>query len=343
MPKFKSIYINGRFLCQNKTGVQKYALGLVKALTEKYPEIIIVAPKGNYDSHGLKIKKAGFGRGVLWEQIWLPFYLMFIRKALLINFCNTAPLLKKNQIITVHDLAFLKNEKWFTKKFRLWYKFLIPRLCRRSLKIITVSQFIKNEIINELSISKDKIEIISNSIPEIDISKKDRLPFRYLFLTGIYNKRKNAEFIISLLPELKERKLHIVGVGSDDDIYENIQFKHGDNFHVQKYIADEEYYALIKNAEALVFPSKYEGFGIPLLEAFVIGTPVIANDIPVLRESYGDMPIYFNLGEKKSFFDALDRLKIHKPSINDLSNLKNKFNFDKSSGLLVELINRIQN
>jgi glycosyltransferase involved in cell wall biosynthesis len=312
-------------------------------MAKKFPDIIVLAPKGNFDTQGLKIKRVGIGKGVFWEQIFLPLFLMFQGKTLLINFCNTAPLLMKRQIITIHDLAFIKDEIWFSRAFRMWYKFLIPRLSKRSLIIITVSQFIKDEIITEFSIPENKIKIVHNSIPNMNFEHSDILPFRYLFLTGIYNKRKNASFVIELLPEIKKRGLHIVGVGSDESIYGNSNFQPDEHLHLLKHISDQEYYSLLKNAEALVFPSNYEGFGIPLLEALMLGTPVITTDIAVFRESFGDMPIYYQSGNAEMFLSALDKIKNHQPSTNDLSNLKNRFNFDKSSDSLAEIIRRIQN
>ena len=148
------ILINGRFLCQKATGVQKYALGISLALQKKHTEIVVVCPNNTKDLYGLKVKKTGYGNGFFWEQIWLPFFLLFHKKSLLINFCNTAPLLVKNQIVTIHDLAFLKNNQWFSSSFRRWYNFLIPRLCHRSLKILTVSEFIKKEISVEFKIQR---------------------------------------------------------------------------------------------------------------------------------------------------------------------------------------------
>ena len=141
------VYINGRFLCRKATGVQKFALGLSAALQKKYPDVLLILPKGNYNCYGLNVRKSGWGSGFFWEQIWLPLYLWFHSRPLLINLCNTAPLLYKKQIVTVHDLAFLKDKSWFSPAFRRWYKYLIPRLCRKSLAIITVSEFIKKEII----------------------------------------------------------------------------------------------------------------------------------------------------------------------------------------------------
>jgi glycosyltransferase involved in cell wall biosynthesis len=336
------IYINGKFLCQKATGVQKFAFGISLALQKNHPDIIIITPKGNYNHHGFIVKQYGWGNGFFWEQFWLPVYIWFHPHSLLINFCNTAPLLIKNQIATIHDLAFRKNKNWFSPTFRRWYNFLIPRLCKRSYKILTVSEFIKKEISEEFFIVPEKITVTPNGIPEIEFDEKNPYPFRYLFLTGIYNPRKNASFIISQLPEIKKRNYHIIGVGADTDIYGYTEFDQDENLHLFRYVDERQYYTLMKHAAALVFPSNYEGFGIPVLEAITLGTPVIIPDTQVYRESFGELPFYYIADDISSFLKSLDQINIHTPATNELLHLKNKFNFDKSSDILSELLQHYQ-
>lgn len=341
VPGSKKIFINGRFLGQRATGVQKYALGITLAMQKKYPDIIILCPRGRFDDYGLKIKKCGWGRNFFWEQVWLPHFFLFKKNILLLNFCNTAPLLIKRQIITIHDLSFLKNKNWFSASFRRWYKFLIPKLCRRSAEIITVSEFTKKEICCEFSINAEKINVVSNGVPEIIFDEQKPFPFRYIFLTGIFNPRKNAAFVISQTDEIKKRNLHIVGVGEKNKVFENIEFPKNENLHLFEYADDKKYYTLLRHADALIFPSEYEGFGIPLLEALSIGTPVIAPEIPVYKESFGTLPIYYESENKEDFLRALDKINSFKPNANELQHLKNKFTFEKSAEVLSAIINNL--
>lgn len=343
MPAITQVYINGKFLCQKATGVQKFALGLSQAIQKKHPEVVVVVPEGKHDYGGLKVKKSGWGGGFFWEQIWLPLFLFFHSRSLLINFCNSAPLMKRKQIVSIHDLAFFKNKYWFSPSFRRWYSFLIPKLCKRSLKILTVSEFIKKEIINEFCISAEKIKVVPNGIPVMDFDEKKPFSFRYLLLTGVNNPRKNATFIISQLPELIKRNYHIVGVGADTNIYGNTKFENDENLHLFKYVDDKQYYTLIKYADAVIFPSEYEGFGIPILEALIVGTPVIVPDIEVYREAFGELPLYYSAGNADLFFQALDKINVHKPTKIDLSFLTNRYNFDKSAEILSDLIQQLIN
>jgi glycosyltransferase involved in cell wall biosynthesis len=335
------IYINGRFLCQTPTGVQKYALGICKSLQQKHPEFIIICPNKTHNNFGLKIKKTGIGKGLFWEQLWLPLFFLIHKNSLLINFCNTAPLLKKKQIVTVHDLAFLKDEAWFSRSFKTWYKFLIPRICKKSVMIITVSDFIKNEISNEFKIQLEKIKVIPNGVPEFCYDDLSSLPFKYLLLTGIYNPRKNASFVISQISEIKKRNYHLVGVGADADVFLKQKFIHDENLHLLNYLDDKEYFTLMKHADALIFPSNYEGFGIPILEALILGTPVIAPDIMEYRESFADLPLYYEAGNESSFIQSLDKINFNKSNVNDCSYLKNKYNFDKSAETLSIILKQL--
>lgn len=332
------LYINGKFLSQKATGVQKFAIGVTLALQKKNPDIIVIAPRGKYNFHGINIKKSGWGINFLWEQIWLPLFFLFQSDFLLINFCNTAPLLVKRQIVTIHDLAFRKNKAWFSNSFRRWYNFLIPRLCKRSIKIITVSEFIKKEICLNFAMPPGKVCVVPNGIPEMKYDEQKSYNFKYLLLTGIYNPRKNATFILSQLAEIKKRNFHIVGVGLDSDIYGGNDLGTDNNFHLLNYVDDLKYYTLLKHAEALLYPSEYEGFGIPILEALSIGTPVIIPDIEVYRESFDNLPMYYQAGNANSFLQVLDNINVDKPTINELSVLKNKYTFDNSADIISAIL-----
>ena len=125
----RKIYINGRYLNQPNTGIQKYAYALSYELSKLGFEVIFLCPK-NYE----KLPKFGecveFGvfNGHLWEQFDLPMFLKKNKINLLLNFGNTAPLLYKKNFITIHDLSIYENAKWFSCLFRCYYRFMIPKL-----------------------------------------------------------------------------------------------------------------------------------------------------------------------------------------------------------------------
>lgn len=337
------VYINGRFLCRQATGVQNYASGLIQALQNNNSEAVVLAPHGSFNIENLKIRKTGIGSGVFWEQLWLPLFLLFRRRSLLLNFSNTAPLLVKNQFITVHDLAFRKDVRWFSPAFRAWYNFLMPRLCRKVPLVITVSGFIKKEICSAYHIPEEKIMVLPNGLPQISASGEPPFDFRYLMITGVYNPRKNASFIVSLLPLLKKHGYHVVGTGHNATVYGRVSFTADPNLHILGYVDKAYYYSLMKHSEALIFPSEYEGFGIPVLEALCMGRPVIMPDMPEYRESFGDLPCYYSAGNSESFFQAIEKSKTYKNTSHALNDLRNKYNFDKIALKLTAQIMHHQN
>jgi glycosyltransferase involved in cell wall biosynthesis len=184
--------------------------------------------------------------------------------------------------------------------------------------------------------------VVPNGVPEMEIDEIKPFPFRYLFLTGIYNPRKNVSFVISQLSELKKRNYHIIGVGADEKLFGNTEYKQDENLHILNYVDDKKYYTIMKHASALVFPSGYEGFGIPVLEALILGTPVIVPDLEIYRESFGELPLYYDAGNAKSFIESLGKINNYQPDINELLHLKNKYTFDNAAEILTDIIKRYQ-
>lgn len=131
-------YINGRFLTQRITGVQRYAREMTLALdqllqerTLDQNEYTILAPKNVIETLSCKriqFKACGHLTGHLWEQIELPYY---AKDGYLLNFCNCAPLIKKNQAVTIHDAAIAAFPSAYSWKFRLWYRIMYTVLGKR--------------------------------------------------------------------------------------------------------------------------------------------------------------------------------------------------------------------
>ena len=164
-----TIYINGKFLCQQQTGTQIYAWSMLDAMRLQNIDFTVLSPKAIHLPNMFTGLKIGFFKQLnMWEQVSLPLFLLGKKDVLLINFTNSAPLFGPKQIVTVHDLAFeQKGVSWFTKGFRTWYRFLIPRLCQGASLIFTVSEFSKQEIIKSYKVSPNKIKVVPNVLPDL--------------------------------------------------------------------------------------------------------------------------------------------------------------------------------
>lgn len=332
------LIINGKFLCQHKSGVQNFALGITESLLKIEPTIQVVSPTIK-ETNSIQSKRIGIFNGLLWEQISLSYYLFKNKNCILINLSNAAPLLCKNQVVTIHDLAFEKGGKhWFTPSFRAWYKFLIPIICRKAKLIFTVSNFSKKELATNYNLPSEKIKIIPNGLRINAIDAPTDKSYKYLLVTGANNPRKNAKWIIQNIDILVKHGYKLVVLENNDNVFVNEPMPIHEHIISYKGIDDASYFQLLKNASGLIYPSLYEGFGLPILESLSMGTPVIASNLEVFKESFGNLPNYFELNNITSFENAIVSLKGKTISISEQDKLKEQYNFDKSAKELLTAI-----
>lgn len=303
-----TIYVNGKFLGQQKTGTQVFALSMLKAMRLKNIHFQILAPKKAVIPEEYSGKNIGLLTNLnLWEQICLPLFILGKKNALLINFCNAAPLVLSNQLVTIHDLAFeQKGVQWFSASFKIWYRFLIPRICRKALAVLTVSQFSKTELMKHYHLPEEKIKLLSNVFNKIESIAERQIPHDYLFIPGADNPRKNASFVLENREVLKSRGLKLVLLSSGSDVFQKKEQLNDPDIIYLNYVTNDVYYSLIKYAKAVVYVSKYEGFGIPVLESLCLKTPVICSDLTVFKESFGTLPHY--LSKTNSLITILEEL-----------------------------------
>lgn len=338
------IFINGKFLIQRKTGVQRYALGIIKELQQCGFSFIILVPPGTNVPAGYHYRVVSpFVSSFFWEQITLPVFLLRQQDAFLINLCNAAPLLLKQQAVTIHDLAFeQRGVRWFSTSFRLWYRFMVPNIIKRSKTVFTVSGFSKQEIITHYHIPSEKITVVPNGHEQVDIQDNniEAFPVKqpYLLFVGGENPRKNIDFVYNALSEIKAKGFSVVVLSNSHLIFEPaLSQKDSSVIHFSN-ANDALYYQLIKRASALVYPSFYEGFGIPVLDALRLRVPVICSDLSVFRESFSGLPIYVELNDSDSLKKALNKLSSWHISEQDVEHLNKTFNFNRSALILMDVL-----
>lgn len=308
------IVINGRFLTQKITGVQRYAYHLVKEIDfliekgeidKKKFQFKILAPKNIIQKMELKhipIKKVGFLKGHLWEQLELPFYL---KNRILFCLGNTAPLislfLNRKVIVTVHDLGFKYFPENYRFLFRFFYSIIIPIILKYAWAIITVSESEKKMISKRYPFGKNKIFAISQGgfleNPESPVEIKEK---NYLLYVGSLAKKKNLINFLLAFEIVINKNIPLKGVviAPEGKIFEKVKIdikpKVKERIKFINKVDDQELIAYYKNAFCFVFPSFHEGAGIPPIEAMSCGCPVLCSDIPVLRERCDEAVIYFN-------------------------------------------------
>ncbi|MBF0459047.1 MAG: glycosyltransferase family 4 protein [Nitrospirae bacterium] len=286
----RDVVINARFLTQPFTGVQRYALEISRHLSG-VTLISQSGPAGTFND--LDVLQYGSLRGHLWEQIELPIYLKTHKNPLLFNLTQTSPFFYEPFVLTIHDVAYLKNPQWYGKRVRRLYSALIPRLAHKAIKIITSSHFSKGEIIKYLNIQENKIEVISPGVPE-GFAERAKEGFAeplgdYILAVSSLNPRKNLYNLIRAFKSCRFDGIKLVVVGDSSKVFPG---SHGDligkmtdgNCRFFNYVTDEELAALYSKAMFLAYPSLYEGFGIPLLESLTCRCPVLTSNTSSMPE-----------------------------------------------------------
>ena len=350
-----NIFINGRFLTQKITGVQRYAIEIVRAIDDMLSNIdylkrynfILLVPKECKNTLNLKniiIKEVGYFNGHLWEQLELPYYSY---NGFLINLCNCAPLLKREQSITIHDAATEVMKESFSKLFRIWYKTMYFILSKRIDIFFTVSDFSRkqlNEIfginISKVHITYNGIEHIINIAPDDMVIEKYGLKrFQYILGVSSLNPSKNFKFLIEAAGRLKEYDFVIVG-GTNNMIFSSEALSTLPNVKFVGYVSDQELMALYKNAYCFVYPSLYEGFGIPPMEAMSFMCPAIVSDIEVFKEIYRDKVIYCNPYDIESLVAKIEDkhyIEKNRALISNV-NLKNLYSWKNAAHKILNII-----
>ncbi len=346
------IIINGKFLSQELTGVQRFALEITRELALIRKDILIAAPSESkiiQSVNDLPIEHTGNYGGVMWEQFDLQRWLKKQGSPLLINFCNSGPLYYQPAISTIHDLATIFNPNWFSKFFAFAYQRMLPILAKRSEIILTVSEQVKKELIAELNLNPNKVKVVYNGLPQVfmnDIqSGKSFMKRRQILAVGSFDPRKNLNLLMEAfaeMPSTKDWKLVIAGRQSDLFRYKYQQLPENvkDRIIIKTAVSDNDLIKLYRESEVFVSLSAYEGFGIPVLEAIAHQCRVLVSDIAVFRELFTGYVTFTSL-KKEDVKNALTEIMISKETIASATTLLEKFSYRKAAIALDEIINSL--
>ena len=304
------VFINGRFLTQAVTGVQRYAREVVKALDRLLrervldpgeTEITLLTPRSRADSlplEHIRTRRVGRLSGHAWEQLELP---VWSRGGVLLNLCNTAPLARRAQVVTLHDAAVYRAPHAYSRAFRSWYRLLWSGLAYTAPAILTVSAFSRRELAACLGIAESRIRVVIESGEHVlsaisDPAILDRHGLRarpFVLAVSTANPTKNFGAVVRAIELLADTGVDfVIAGGVDPRVFAAATRPLPAAVKRVGYVSDGELRALYEHAFCFVYPSLYEGFGLPPLEAMSCGCPVVASDAASIPEVCGDAALY---------------------------------------------------
>jgi glycosyltransferase involved in cell wall biosynthesis len=331
------------------TGVQRFSYNLTLELINNFAEYRLIIPQNsaifNLKVSKEKIIKCGKKDGFFWEQIELPFFLKKNGNPLLISFSGLGPINYKNKISTIHDLSFIDNPKWFKLSYYILYRIFTPIIIRQSKKILTVSNFSKDEIISKFYYAKNKTEVIYNAVhsklQDFSLTEKKKI----ILSVGSLDPRKNLRVLVDSFLKWNnyEYRLYILGGGNKS--FSKLNLPKHERVIYLGYVKDDELEKYYLKSEIFIYPSLYEGFGLPPIEAMSYGIPVIVSDRTSLPEVCADAAYYINPSSTSSIIKALNDLVTNKELQRDLVNrgFKNldRFSWVKSAKIVDEIVKKL--
>jgi len=336
-----------------QTGIAKYLHNLMDCLQkiDLENEYFLFEPRNvPYNITNNKWQKVTIPTrlpGIFWQQFILPFYLKRNRIDILWAPEQIAPVIYNGGVkivTTVHDLVVYRFPDSCQKSNLYIQKFLLPLTLKKSSIIIPVSNYIKNELLDKFTfLNSNNLLVITNAGPDWLTPSYYNPKKRQHFLLSVGNiePRKNLIRLIKAFEKVDDLDLRLVIVGpkgwNNSDFYAAIESSPKKNkIETRGFVSEEELKQLYLTCKALVYPSIYEGFGIPVLEAFSMDCPVLTSKDTVMEEIAGMSALYFDPFNPDSIAEKISQI-INLP--HDTVTFENQFSWNKSAQQLLQIWN----
>ncbi len=339
---------DGKRAMRNLTGLGNYSRLVVEAVARHCPDCrcVLYTPDIRENTRmetllslpnvNLRLPQGNgiMAHGSAWRTLGITSQLRKEKIDLYHGLSNELPLNIKGSgipsVVTMHDLIFRRMPGCYTLPDRFLYNLKYGMSCRIANRIIAVSKRTKDDIVEIYGVDPDKIDVVYQGCAEVFrhtatrntlamVREKHRLPTRYIVQVGTIEKRKNLELTVRALSALPS-DVHLVAVGRDRGYLEHVrriasQVGVADRLHVLDSVTMAELPAIYQQAAAVAYPSRYEGFGIPVLEGLESGRPVVAATGSCLEEAGGDAAFYVNPDSAREMAAALAAAMTEGPAL----------------------------
>jgi glycosyltransferase involved in cell wall biosynthesis len=294
-----TVAINGRATARvHVGGVERFALEMARRLPALRPDRYRLIRPGAALAH-----RAGH----VWEQAVLPIQAAGSR--LLYSPANLAPVASRRNVVVIHDVAALRHPEAYSRAYVAYQRVMLPLLARRARMLITVSEFSRGELIEVLRAPADRVRVIPEGVDEqfaeradpAGVAARHGLDRPYVLVVATESERKNLGALDQAAETLAAQGIDLVLAGSGRP------YLRGPTVSLRRlgYVADGDLPGLYAGARALAMPSRYEGFGLPCLEAMACGTPVVAAAAGALPETVGKSGLLVDPDDAPGFAQSL--------------------------------------
>ncbi len=360
------IVLNGRFLTQVQTGVQRYAAETVRALEAlladdaglrgqlQFDLAVPVGTPSRAPLQALKLRhirvvEVPGGGGHVWEQLAL---LRFARSAYLVNFNYSGPLLKRWQLVTVHDATVKVMPDSFTRSYRWLHNFMVAVLGRTAQDLMTVSAFSRDELARCFGLKRRDIVVGREGGEHAVMAADDATVLQrhglcagqYILGVGSVKPNKNYALLGRAMGLLPNYPWPVAIAGAKDISIFNDSAVLPGSFRFLGFVPDADLSALYRQAAWFVFPSLYEGFGLPAIEAMAHGCPVLAARAASIPEVCGSAALYFDAHDAADLARTLQRV-LDEPGLRQTlaapaAERLQRYNWRANAQILLELLQR---